>query len=391
MPLFFSNLNLSIYFFLSLFLFFLSFLAARYKNNKLDILNTTLVAVMMVCFYAFREPGATDLIMYFDYYDRLDRFEDFPWGLSFYWLMLSIKTINASHEAYLFGTAIYFVILILFFSFLFFKDKCYKSLILLSFFYGWSILDLATNTYRQGVAAPCAMIACYFFFQRRLLLFSLFTAISVGLHWGALVPILLGVCAFVLSKNIKILKFVSVLVLLLYTLSFFIDLSLAKIFVNSTFIQYMEKIFVGVNISDKIYSYLNSEVNGADFYDLPIMTRLKFTIESYLPLLINVFFLLTRNKKNSDIFEDNKTYISVVSYIVLLNLYAVSIISMAWFFRNFYWLPFISMTSLIFMISSYEKKKYYPALLVLYILMVVAVSILTNWSSELLKMSYPIM
>nr|WP_279025145.1 EpsG family protein [Gibbsiella quercinecans] len=367
---------------------FLAYIASAYKSNKLDNITVFLVAIMMVCFYGFRTHGTPDIKMYLGFFDQMKSFSDFPWGYGFYIINAIIKEINKAHWFYVFSTSLLFVSLLLIVSFKFLKEEPYKALLMLSFFNGWYILDLATNTIRQGLALPFIMLSFYCLCQRKKLMFMVFFAISMAIHWGALVPLSLGVVAYYISKRRVLLVSLTYLTIFLYVTSFLVNLDIARMLVDNPIVNSLQSVFVGVNLTSKVYAYLNSDTSGTQFYQIPLLTKLKFTAESFVPLLVNVVFFLTR-KKQDPFFQKNSMYLPIYSFIILLTMYAVSIISMAWFFRNFYWSPILSMVSVMMIISYFKGRMNYKVYVLLCILCILFVSMLANWTSELLRFSYP--
>lgn len=346
----------------------------------------------MVLFYGLREPGTTDIKMYLENFDALNNFADFNWGFGFYILMKTIKAISAEHAFFIFASSFIFATILLFFTCIVLKAKPYKSLFMISLLYGWYMLDLATNTYRQGIALLFIMFSLLYIARKDYLKFSILSVVAVSIHWGALIPIVICVISLFLSKSIKATKYLSLFAIILFSISFIINLDIAKNIANSTLSSSLDQIFVGVNIASKMSSYLNSEVDGSAFYDISILRKIKFTIEAFLPLLINTIFLFKLDKK---VCEEKKVglnplYYVASNYISLLNIYAVSIISMAWFFRNFYWLPIASNLCLIMLLFTFKKSSTNNFYTLFYIIGIILLSIITIWTSELLKMSYPI-
>lgn len=219
-------------------------------------------------------------------------------------------------------------------------------------------------------------------------MFMVFFAISMAIHWGALVPLSLGVVAYYISKRRVLLVSLTYLTIFLYVTSFLVNLDIARMLVDNPIVNSLQSVFVGVNLTSKVYAYLNSDTSGTQFYQIPLLTKLKFTAESFVPLLVNVVFFLTR-KKQDPFFQKNSMYLPIYSFIILLTMYAVSIISMAWFFRNFYWSPILSMVSVMMIISYFKGRMNYKVYVLLCILCILFVSMLANWTSELLRFSYP--
>ncbi|HHC3073153.1 TPA: hypothetical protein ACN7GT_004567, partial [Klebsiella pneumoniae] len=215
--------------------------------------------------------------------------------------------------------------------------------------------------------------------------------IAISIHWGALIPEIICIVSFLISKKIRFIKYLSLFAILLFGISFFINLDIAKNIASNPLTSSLDSIFVGVNIASKVSNYLNSEVDGSAFYDISLLRKIKFTIEAFLPLVLNTLFLFKLSKNNDDTISKVGVFYFVTSaYIAILNIYAVSIISMAWFFRNFYWIPIASYSCLIIMLYSLKNSNKHNMFVALYIFLIILLSILTIWTSELLKMSYPL-
>ena len=329
--------------------------------------------------------------MYLQNFDALSSFQDFQWGIGFYMLMKSIKIFDASHTAYVFYSALYFVIAFVAVGFFYCKGKYYKSLFLISSFYSWSILDLAVNTYRQGIAVPFILLGLYFLTQRKYILSSIVICVSLTLHWGSAVILLLYIFAIYLSKRIFLLKIVSFLTLTLFTISFFVNFSIAEMLSTSSILSILQVIFVGVDFDSKVNAYLGGGVLGANFYDMNSLQRLYFSGEIYISLLVFVFFFMTR-KRNDYIFTNKKNnFLLIYSFFISVSLYGVILISMTWFIRNFYWVVPVAPILYVMILEYYESSnpKKFKILLLLFVLFSITYSLETFWRTPLIDMSYP--
>lgn len=391
MPYFIYDSTLFLYFIISLFLLFLSVVSILVKSRRMDGMVFILISIMMVCFYGFRFPGTVDVKMYLQNFDALSSFQDFQWGIGFYVLMKSIKIFDASHAAYVFYSAVYFVIAFVAVGFFYCKGKYYKSLFLISSFYSWSVLDLAVNTYRQGIAVPFILLGLYFLTQKRYILSSLVICISLTLHWGSAVILLLYILSIYLSKRFILLKIISLTTVILFTISFFVNFSIAEMLSTSSVLGALQVIFVGVDFDSKVSAYLGGGVLGANFYDMNSLQRLYFSGEIYISLLVFVFFFITR-KKNDEIFTNKRNnYLLIYSFFISVSLYGVVLISMTWFIRNFYWVVPVAPILYVMILEYYESyhPKKFKILLLLFIVFSVVYSLETFWRTPLINMSYP--
>ncbi|HHT7472330.1 EpsG-like putative glucosyltransferase [Raoultella planticola] len=389
MPLFFSNVTLLLYFFISLFLLLLSVISILSKNKTLDSVTFCLVGIMMILFYGLRAPGFSDTRMYLQGFDSLSDLNSFLWSSGFYFLMKSIKFFGSSHDTYIFLSSLYFVVSFMVVGAMYCKGRYYKSLFLIACFYSWSVLDLAVNTYRQGMAVPFIILGVYFLNRKHNISALLSIVIALTIHWGSAVIIGLYFFAIYLSKHMKLLRAISVITLSLFTISFFVNFDFASSLSKSALVSSLQVIFVGVDLSSKIDAYLGGGVVGARFYDMPSLQRLYFSGEIYIAVLVFVVFFMTR--KRDDEFISTGQFTLIYSFFIAVAFYGVILISMTWFIRNFYWAVPITPVLYVLILSYYEKLniKRHRILLVLFALFLVAFSIETFWRAPLIDMSYP--
>lgn len=389
MLLFLQNQAVFIYFSIALVLTALSSVAAAAGNSRMDNVLFVAASTVMTFFYGFRFPGTPDIIMYLDAYDHLGSFSDFPWGgYTFYAFMKALSLISTDHDFFIFASSVVFVVMVGKCVYSLLNDLPYKSLAMISFMCGWFMLDLATNTYRQGLAMPLVMMAFLQFYKRNLIYAIIYSIAAIGMHWGALIPLAIGFASLIISRRPMLVKFVMISSMMIFTLSFFINMKIAEMLVDNVFISIIEKIFIGVNITTKVYNYLNADVDGAMFYTSDFLRQAKFTVEAFIPLAISTVFIALKNIR-SDFFIKNRMYVSMTTFLSMLNIYAASLISMSWFFRNFYWTPILSTITILMMISLIKNQLNKVISIAIYSICMFSISLLSNWTSELLKLSYP--
>jgi hypothetical protein len=389
MPYIFSNPELLMYFLVSLSLFGLSIISILAKSKNLDFFVFFMISIVMIMFYGLRYPGNSDTRMYLYGFDTLTNLQSFGWSAGFYFLMRSIKYIGSSHELYILLSSIYFVVAFMSVGFNYCKDMYYKSLFLIMCFYSWSVLDLAINTYRQGISIPFIILGIYFFTKKNFIYSFVASGIALTLHWGCAAIILLYFFANFISKRIFLLKIISIFTLILFTLSFFVNFGLAEILSKSSLISTLQVFFIGIDLGSKIDAYLGGGVVGARFYDMGSLQRLYFSGEIYISLVVFVLFFLSRNKQ--DAIVNDRNYLLLYSFFICISLYGVLIISMTWFIRNFYWAVPITPVLYVLLLSYYEKsqsKKHKIALLVFSIWLILF-SLETFWRAPLMNMAYP--
>ncbi|MCL6331923.1 EpsG family protein [Pectobacterium carotovorum subsp. carotovorum] len=389
MPLFLKNPVLLLFFSISISFLFISFVSIITKSKRLDNVNFFSIIIMMLVFYGFRYPGTTDTIMYLSYFDGLSNFSSFPWGIGFFYLMGSIKEINFSHEGYVFYSSLYFVIAMAVVVLLFCKNTYYKSLFMLSNFYSWSLLDLATNTYRQGIAIPFVLLSLYFLKEKKFIFSFFCSAIAASMHWSSLVIVCLVYFSYVISNRIATLKYISLIALSLLSISFFINFSFAEILSKSALLGSLQNLFLGVDLLSKVDAYLGGGVDGASFYDMASYQRIYYTAEIYVALVVcTIFFCLLRK---DTILAYDSGYRIVYSFFIIITSYGILLISMTWFIRNFYWAAPIAPLIYIYILRMMEENsvKKHKILLFAYCVFILFFSCLTFWRLPLLNMSYP--
>lgn len=388
MPLFFNNMVLLLYFIISLGLLLLSFISIIIKNKKIDFICFLLVCMMMTSFYGFRTSGTVDTKMYLSVFEGLNSFANFSWGIGFYILMKTIKFIDDSDSGYILYSSFFIVFFFGLSVFFLCKNMYYKSLCMISLFYSWSVLDLSINTYRQGIAVPFFLLAVYYYKERKFLWFSTCTIVSLSMHWGATIVLLLFLASVIVAKRLTFLKLLSIGVLFLLTVSFFINFNLSSAAASSSLINQFQAIFVGVDLLSKVNSYLGGAVDGANFYEMGSLQRMYFTGEVYIALIVCVFFFSTRSK-NDDIFL-SKQFLNAYSFFIFVSLYGVVLISMTWFIRNFYWIAPIIPILYMYILSYIERNrnKSHFLYLLFYCVFLIAFSCETFWRAPLIAASY---
>lgn len=388
MPLFFNNMVLLLYFIISLGLLLLSFISIIIKNKKIDFICFLLVCMMMTSFYGFRTSGTVDTKMYLSVFEGLNSFANFSWGIGFYILMKTIKFIDDSDSGYILYSSFFIVFFFGLSVFLLCKNMYYKSLCMISLFYSWSVLDLSINTYRQGIAVPFFLLAVYYYKERKFLWFSTCTIVSLSMHWGATLVLLLFLASVFFVKRLTLLKALSIGVLFLLTVSFFINFNFSSAAASSSLINQFQAIFVGVDLLSKVNSYLGGAVDGANFYEMGSLQRIYFTGEVYIALIVCVVFFSTRNK--SDEIFLSKQFLTAYSFFIFVSLYGVVLISMTWFIRNFYWISPIIPILYMYILSYVEKNrnKSHFLYLLFYCIFLIAFSCETFWRAPLIAASY---
>lgn len=208
------------------------------------------------------------------------------------------------------------------------------------------------------------------------------------MHWGATLVLLLFLASVFVAKRLTFLKVLSIGVLFLLTVSFFINFNFSSAAASSSLINQFQAIFVGVDLLSKVNSYLGGAVDGANFYEMGSLQRIYFTGEVYIALIVCVVFFSTRNK-NDEIFVSQQ-FLTAYSFFIFVSLYGVVLISMTWFIRNFYWIAPIIPILYMYILSYVEKNrnKSHVLYLLFYCIFLIAFSCETFWRAPLIAASY---
>lgn len=387
MPLYLSNPVLGFYFLISVFLLLISYFSIRAKSRQLDNINFIFVFVLMVCFYGTRYPGTTDTKMYLSYFDNMTNFASFPWGIGFYYLMDSIKTLSRDHSFYVLISSSYALVALALVVLLFLRGGYYKSLCLISFLYSWSFLDLMTNTYRQGITVPFVILFAYFFGNRRYLLAVAMAGIALSLHWSAVLIIFIVLVGVLLKNRTRLLRLLTIFSLAVFSVSFFVNINLAEMLAKGTLLTQFQNVFVGVNLTSKVNAYLGAGVDGASFYDMAGYQRIYYSGEIYIAaVIIGLYFIF-----NYQELAQSRAFMSAYAAFLMITIYGILLISMTWFIRNFYWGVPLSQILYIYLLMEVQKKRpgIFNVVLLSYMVLIVALGTATMWRVPLLLGSYP--
>ncbi|EPZ5644814.1 EpsG family protein [Escherichia coli] len=386
MPHFLDNQIILLYFLLSVVILFFASLSIISKNNKLDNATLFFAFVLITCFYGLRFPGTTDTKMYLAEFDSLSNLASFTWGWGSYGLMKFIALFGKSHDIYIFISSLFLTSCLLIFILFTFKGKSYKSLFLMACFYSWDVLELSTNTYRQGVAALIAGIACVLFYRKRFLSASLLFYVALSFHWGAVVVVLACIVSF-FFLNSRMIVYAARFALVMFLCAIFIKVDIVGLLYEH--VSSLGFLFSGVNLSSKADAYLAGGVEGANFYDFNIPRRIYNILTTIIPL--GVFVIYTINKKNMEYFFSDSQKVCILALFSLLSIYGVLLISMTWFMRNFYWNTFFACAFYPLFLEFIQQKipkkltKYCIALSVFLLLL----SCITMWRTPSIFISYP--
>lgn len=314
----------SCYLLFSLFVFFC-------QSKALDLCGFFVLIISVTLFYGLRTNGSPDTYMYVNRFINLGTLEQFEWSFPFFYLMKTISFVGEDAVTYKVLSSFFFVLILSFYIFIAF-DKCNKTLCLTLCSINWSIYDMVTNTYRQGVAGVLVLLATALFIKRRYYLSSFLFLLSIGFHWSSVLIVFLFFVSVLISKSsFKLQQLIGMFLLLYFIVSMFNEMGLATILgkMDSMF-SYIGDI-TGYNIVNKQNSYLNDGVVGALFYNYSFVKKLYSVVDFIIPLGISLYVIL-RGAEHSN--ERNSLF---YSFFLMLSLYFVFLIDMTWFFRNMYW------------------------------------------------------
>ncbi|HHA2290160.1 TPA: EpsG family protein [Enterobacter ludwigii] len=380
MPVFLSNIPALLYFGFFIISIFLATAIYLYGNKKQDVVFLFIVFTIAVFFHGLRAPKATDLEVYYENFKSLTSFAEFAWGYSFYIVYYLISFFTSDIEGFVFGSSFILLFFFLLAIFLIVNGQC-KSLVFLIFILSPSFTDMAFNTLRQGMAIPFLVLSIYYLYYKKILLSLSLIIISAGFHWNApLIYIFAVLALFIFKKNLK------------YFPSLLIIMAIVSVYYNLDLARQALKLFsfsntISVALQAKIDAYLNAGVDGLNYYELDIPRR----IFSIMELIFYIFVLRQYSMKGVKNITHTRSHVENYMFICFLIscLYSISLISMTWYFRNFYWALGIAPFLLGVFLSKPDlylvKNKINFVLL---IIIIAAISIITTWRSGVMQMSY---
>lgn len=382
MPVFLSNMPALLYFGSFIISIFLATAIYLYGNKKQDIVFLLILFIIAVFFHGLRAPKATDLEVYYENFKSLSSFSEFAWGYSFYIVYYLISLFTSDIEGFVFGSSFILLFFFLLSICLIVNGKC-KSLIFLIFILSPSFTDMAFNTLRQGMAIPFLVLSIYYLYYKKILLSLFLIIISAGFHWNApLIYIFAVLSLFIYKKNLR------------YFPSFLIIMAIVSVFYNLDLARQALKLFsfsntISVALQVKMDAYLNAGVDGLNYYELDIPRRIFSIIE--LVFYISVLRQFSIKGVKNQTYTSSRCNIENYMFICFLIscLYSISLISMTWYFRNFYWALGIAPVLLGVYLSKpdlYLSKNKINFVLLIFI--IVAISIITTWRSGVMQMSY---
>lgn len=380
MPVFLSNIPALLYFGFFIISILLATAICLYGNKKQDIAFLLIVFIVAVFFHGLRAPKATDLEVYYENFKSLTSFAEFAWGYSFYIVYYLISFFTSDIEGFVFGSSFILLFFFLLAIFLIVNGQC-KSLVFLIFILSPSFTDMAFNTLRQGMAIPFLVLSIYYLYYKKILLSFSLIIISAGFHWNSpLIYIFAVLALFIFKKNLK------------YFPSLLIIMAVVSVYYNLDLARQALKLFsfsntISVALQAKMDAYLNAGVDGLNYYELDIPRRTFSIIELIFYIFVLRQFSMKGVKNLTYTRYDIENYMFICFLISCL--YSISLISMTWYFRNFYWALGIAPFLLGVFLSKpdlYLVK--YKINFVLLIIIIVAISIITTWRSGVMQMSY---
>ncbi|RTN19545.1 hypothetical protein EKN94_20150 [Enterobacter quasimori] len=380
MPVFLSNIPALLYFGSFIISILLATAIYLYGNKKQDVVFLLIVFTIAVFFHGLRAPKATDLEVYYENFKSLTSFAEFAWGYSFYIVYYLISFFTSDIEGFVFGSSCILLFFFLLAILLIVNGQC-KSLVFLIFILSPSFTDMAFNTLRQGMAIPFLVLSIYYLYYKKILLSLSLIIISAGFHWNApLIYIFAVLSLFIYKKNLK------------YFPSLLIIMAIVSVYYNLDLARQALKLFsfsnaIGVALQAKMDAYLNAGIDGLNYYELDIPRR----IFSIMELIFYILVLRQFSMKGAKDFTHTRYNVENYMFICFLIscLYSISLISMTWYFRNFYWALGIAPFLLGVFLSKPELYLVkYKINFVLLIIIIIAISIITTWRSGVMQMSY---
>ncbi|WP_390904870.1 EpsG family protein [Vibrio rarus] len=315
----FRNELLTLYFLVYICLLLLS-LYANYKKSKI-IDNTTFVlsVIIFILFIYSRDGYGVDEPTYLKaYVDYVSSPSNFRFDYSFrtlYWL-LSVLDVSP--------TAFNEVIVLLMLAFVscivwIFTSSQSRSITLVLLLFSSTYLDLFFNAYRQAYALLFLLFSFSFLFRQKLALFFVLAVISFGFHWSVLVVYILYIISRLIS--LKWLKYILYTSIIFTLIALFRPLGIIGSIVY--IVNFLPSNLFGDNLN-RILMYLQS--TEYSFYSLNLFGR----IPTIMPVMVALFF--------SAFFFESIKKSRWLPLIILLSVYCVLLLEMAFSFRNYYWL-----------------------------------------------------
>lgn len=341
-------------------------------NNKL---MDGFICILLLSFYVFLictrygygvdEP--TYKAAYESYLMDSSSFE-FDYSFRFIYYLFSIVGIDAvDFNNFICIVYISFSLIVVVFT----VNSPYRSLVLLFLIFNSVSLDFIFNGYRQGFSFLAIVLAVYLYEKNRILYSFLFCIIGIGFHWAAVLVLIFYLLARVL-KNSFSERFLKLVVVFIICISFVVFIIPPGI--NVAINDFISSFGLSGKYVEKVNIYLSLEKGS--LYELNFFGR--------FPLFVNVvitLFFVWYNISNIPK--------SIVLFVIMLFLYGILFIDMAFSFRNFYWvnplLPFLIGNSLRHQQNNGVNTN---SLVVLYCGLHVIISVVTYYTSVITDMVF---
>lgn len=313
--------------------------ARRLDNRILDYIFLILATTFALSIAYLRPGFGVDEPSYLDaFIDFKSNAETFPFDYSFKVLYTALSSVGVEDEYFNKVVSSLYIIL-LSITAIKTSNKNNKCLYFLMLFFSFTSLDLMFNAYRQAFAFIFVYNALFLFLRGKRIKGGGLAVVSFGFHWSAAILILF----YFLSRFIK------------DKTSYFILLLLFPfVFVSMVYplglmgIGYYILSILPLNESFKahVLAYLEVDnISNASFYILNVFGRLPLAISvlSFYAFIL-IFYKEIKIKRT-------------ITMVVLMSVYCLVFMEMAYSFRNYYWiLPFFPIVVLDYAESNQNKN-----------------------------------
>ncbi|WP_270656137.1 EpsG family protein [Aeromonas sp. Y293-4] len=341
-----------------MFLFF-SYCAIYLNDRRVDYVTFCFVILFYVLLILTRAGYGTDELVYrAAYNDYLNSSSNFDFEYSFRFLFEIFKFFGVKSEYFNNAIGMLHLFLISLIIVRHIKSP-YRSLCMVFLVFNYVSLDLMFNIYRQGLALWVLLLAIFSFLEKKILYFFIFAFVSVGFHWSAGLIIGLFIISNInynygLKHSITVLTCVVVFV-------FMVEPKILTLLIDLISMLSLSEFLVA-----KLRFYLDSD--NSSLYDLNVFGRVNNLIMPFLFLIFTQIFYERIPRQ-------------LTRFIVLVNVYCVVFIEIAYSYRNYYWLLLLLPFLICHVLSVYKlNTKDLKYISFIFCVLHLSVSVLTYYS-----------
>jgi hypothetical protein len=379
MPLFLTNLPVTLYFLLYVTLAVNYYLLNGDRNNRITIFFCILLFFTNFAFQSYTIGFSPDKIVYELKYQNFELYKtvkEFGLGYGLYCFYYVLNFFNVEPANLRFYYSFFLNLLLL----LFCLKKSFRNesfLLMFIFSMSWFVFDMFTNSIRQGVSSLFFLFFIMNMISKQNVKSTLYAFLSLAFHWTAIVPL---VIAFILYKRTIFFQRKHAIIYVFISGLFFMSIFIPTISLRS-FLYLFAELMNFPFLSLKVNSYLG----GYNIYTVSLFDRMSLFYE---PIIFTAFILFFYLFINKFIKNRNANFLANVFWILML--YAVLNISMDSSYRNFYWAQILFPVVLVQLIDcikgnvNIELRAFYLGI----ISIVFVVSSFGLWRSGILHLLY---